>query len=242
VLPSDLRSAEAESLCALQSALDATAEGGTASRWTIEFRFQGLKILPLALRFGAALQEQGLPMRLLFTDAGATALAKRDAPDLAGSIASLGDQIRLQKAADPEAEPGAELVTELLVLVAPALAEYEDVDTICQQHRGAVLLLNGNLEDAAIGIGSVARQRRRGFLSTWSCAYALIPLAEAALRRSFPDPWGLYRRDADGYRWVANFEQKPDAELQAEALKPGQTPSMADGLKALDRFLGSLSN
>jgi len=100
-------------------------------------------------------------MRLLFTDAGATALAKRDAPDLAGSIASLGDQIRLQKAADPEAEPGAELVTELLVLVAPALAEYEDVDTICQQHRGAVLLLNGNLEDAAIGIGSVARQRRR---------------------------------------------------------------------------------
>jgi len=238
VLPSDLRSAEAESLCALQFALDASANGSAASRWTIEFRFQGLKILPLALRFGAALQEQSLPMRLLFTDAGATALAKRDAPDLAGSIASLGDQIRLQKAAAPEVEPP----PELLVFVSPALAEYEDVETICQQHRGAVLLLNGNLEDAAIGIGSVARQRRRGFLSTWSCAYALIPLAEAALRRSFPDPWGLYRRDADGYRWVANFEQKPDAELQAEALKPGQTPSMADGLQALDRFLGSLSN
>ena len=32
---------------------------------------------------------------------------------------------------------------------------------------GAVVLLNSRLEDAAVGIGSVARQRRKGFMSTW---------------------------------------------------------------------------
>jgi uncharacterized membrane protein YecN with MAPEG domain len=232
VLPPDLRSAEAQALAALQAAITATANG----RWTVEFRFEGLKILPLALRLAGAMQQAGLEMRLLFSDAGATALAQRDGPDLATRIASLAEALRGQE------EASAEPSKAVLVLVAPSLAEYDLAEKVCMGHPGPVVLLNGNLEDAAVGIGSVARERRKGFLATWSCAYALVPLAEAALIRAFPEPWTLYRRDADGYRAVASFEHKPDAEQQSLALHPDQTPGVAEGLQALDRFLGSLSH
>ena len=49
-----------------------------------------------------------------------------------------------------------------------------------------MVLLNGKLEDAAVGIGTVARERRKGFLSSWQSAYALIPTGDGALRRAFP--------------------------------------------------------
>jgi hypothetical protein len=232
VLPPDLRSAEAQALAALQAAIRSDPTG----RWTAELRFEGLKILPLALRLAAGLVEGGLDLRLLFPDAGATALAKRDAPALAPRIASLSDHLRSQAA------PGDATTGLPLLLVAPGLSDYEQVEGVNKGQGGPLLMLNGALEDAAVGIGSVARQRRRGFLATWNCAYSLIPLADAALVRSFPEPWTLFRRDADGYRAVARFEQKPDAEQQALALRPDQAPSVADGLQALDRFLGSLSN
>ncbi|MGC5198200.1 DUF1995 family protein, partial [Aphanothece microscopica] len=171
-------------------------------------------------------------LRMLFADAGATALAKRDGPDFAPQLASLRDQMRLQ-----QADGGSEGV---LVLVAPAPADYDDVEQVCALHRGAVVMLNGSLEDAAVGIGSVARERRRGFLSGWQSAYAVMPLAEGALRRAFPGPWQLYRRDADGHRLVGTFEQKPDGEQRAVALAGEAGGGMAGNLQALDSFLEGL--
>ena len=232
MLPADLRSAEGEAVLALNEALAQTANG----RWTMELRFEGLKLLPLALRVLAALNPAERPMRLLFPDAGAAALARRDAPDLAPQLGSLGEQLRRQ---EQEGDPSD---GELLVLVEPAQAEYEEVERLCQAHRGAVVLLNGRLEDAAVGIGSVARERRRGFLATWRAAYALLPLENGALRLACPGPWELYRLDADGYRLAASFDLKPDAEQQAEALRSEQGPDVAEGLRALDRFIGSLNN
>ncbi len=232
MLPPDLRSAELD-------ALDGLCRGlveAPAGRWSVEFRFEGLKVLPLALRLLAALVAAGRPARLLFPDTGAAALARRDAPQLATWLGDLGDQLRRQ---GRESDPGGD---ELLIAVAPAQAEYEQMESICQAHRGAVVLLNGRLEDAAVGIGSVARERRRGFLATWRTAYALIPLDAGALRCSFPGAWELYRRDPDGYRAAASFEQRPDAEQLAVALSPEQGPGVVAGLQALDRFIGSLSH
>jgi hypothetical protein len=103
-----------------------------------------------------------------------------------------------------------------------------------------VVLLNGKLEDAAVGIGTVARDRRKGFLSGWQSAYALIPTAEGALRRGYPAEWELYRRDPDGHRFVASFELKPDAEQQAEALDAGAAPGVGRSLQAVDRFIEGL--
>ncbi len=94
MLPADLRSAEAEALGAIQAAL----ESGHRGLWTVELRFEGLRLLPLALRLHGALTAVLPGAKLLCADAGATALAKRDAPALAASIASLRDQMRLQQA------------------------------------------------------------------------------------------------------------------------------------------------
>ena len=92
MLPADLLTAEAEALAAVHQALASTPAG----RWTVEFRFEGLRLLPVVLRLNGALQAAGLEPRLLFADMGATALARRDAGEAGGTIASFGDQERLQ--------------------------------------------------------------------------------------------------------------------------------------------------
>jgi hypothetical protein len=207
MLPADLRCAEAEALAAVEAALASQSRG----LWTVEFRFEGLRILPVALRLLAALTPARPDARLLFPDAGATALAKRDAPDQASQLSGVGDLMRLQ-----QADGGSD---GLLLLAAPTPADYDEVEALCAQHRGSVVMINGRLEDAAVGIGTVARERRKGFLAEWQAAYALMPTAEGALRRTFPDDWGFYRRDNDGYRSVCSFEQRPDREQQLEALE-----------------------
>ena len=225
MLPADLRTAETEALAAVQAALTA----GQRGLWTVELRFEGLRIMPVALRLLAALTSAHSGIRMLFPDAGATALAKRDAPEQAAQLSSLGDLMRLQ-----QADGGSE---GALLLVGPSPADYEEVEQVCAQHRGVVVMINGRLEDAAIGIGTVARERRRGFLSGWQSAYALVPTADGALRRAYPGPWELYRRDADGYRAVTVFDQRPDAEQQAEALA---SSGVARSLQAVDRFIEGL--
>jgi hypothetical protein len=225
MLPADLRTAETE---ALEAAAAALAEG-SRGLWTMEFRFEGLRIMPVALRLLAGLSPRHPDLRLLFPDAGATALAKRDAPDQAAQLTSLGDLQRLQ-----QADGGSD---GTLLLVAPTPADYDDVERVCSQHRGVVLMLNGRLEDAAIGIGTVARERRRGFLAGWRSAYALIPTADGALRLAHPGPWELYRRDPDGYRPVTTFDSRPDAEQQADALQAG---GVGRSLQAVDRFIEGL--
>ncbi|MCE2838606.1 MAG: DUF1995 family protein, partial [Cyanobium sp. 49614_E6] len=174
MLPPDLRSAEAETLTAVRSALAAEPRG----RWTVEWRFEGLRLLAPALRLAGDLLTEAGQGRLLFADEGAAALARRESEILAPRIASYGDQRRRQ--GDDGGINGGEAGSEgLLLLVAPSQAEYDLVEALCGAHRGAVVLLNPNLEDAAVGIGSVARQRRKGFLSTWQTAYALLPDAES---------------------------------------------------------------
>ena len=225
MLPSDLLAAEDQLLEAALAAL----RSGQRGLWTLELRFEGLRLLPVALRLAAALRQQQ-PLRLLCSDMGATALARRDAPDLADSIASFSDQRQLL---DSGASEG------VLLLLGATPADYGIVEAICEGHAGPVLLLNPSLEDAAVGIGSVARQRRRGFLSRCEAAYALIPQADCALRRAYPGPWELYRLDADGYRLIADFERRPDGEQQAEAL--GGT-ALQGNLRALNELIEGLQN
>lgn len=232
MLPADLRTAEAELLTALCSALDAGARG----RWTVELRFEGLRLLAPVLRLGRALEAQGRCFRLLFADAGAAALARRDGADLAPRIASFGDALRQRR------EGRAEDPAEALLLVTPAQADYEEVEALVEGCAATVVLINPALEDAAVGIGSVARQRRRGFLSGWSAAYALIPRADSALRLCHPGEWELYRLDPDGYRAVAGFSRRPDAEQLEAALSAGEAPGLQATLRSVDRLLEGLQN
>jgi hypothetical protein len=224
MLPCDLLDAEAQMLEAVLAALQSSQRGS----WSLELRFEGLRLLPIALRLSTALRQKDDSLRLLCSDMGATALARRDAPELAESIASFGDQRKLQ--ADQASEG-------VLLLLGAAQADYELVEALCTAHNGPVLLLNPALEDAAVGIGSVARQRRKGFLARWETAYAVIPQGESALRRAFPGPWELYRLDSDGYRQVASFERRPDGEQQAEALGAS---ALQGNLRALGELIDGL--
>ena len=229
MLPADLRSAEVEATTALEEALKAEPRG----RWTVEMRFEGLRLMPVALRLSQRWLEEDLEHRLLFPDAGATALAHRDVPSLAPLIGSFSDQRRLQ-------EEGSSCGVLLLVGAGPS--DYEAVEGICQHHPGAVVLLNPVLEDGAVGIGSVARERRRGFLAGWETAYALLPQANSALRRAWPASWELYRLDPDGYRAVTSFQRKPDGEQQDQALAEGARQSLGATLRSVDRFFEGLRN
>jgi hypothetical protein len=229
MLPVDLRAAEAEALGALVAAL----ASGSAGRWTVEFRFEGLRLLPVVLRLLEGLGLERGDGRLLFPDAGAAALARRDAPALAASIASFSDQRRLQ-----QERPG----QGVLLLVGASQAEYELVEQVCAGHGGTVVLINPSLEDAAVGIGSVARQRRRGFLAGWRAAYALLPQADRVLRCAYPGDWELYRLDPDGYRLAARFEQKPDGEQQDLALSGRSEAGLGSNLRALGQMIEDLRN
>ncbi|MCP9774525.1 DUF1995 family protein [Cyanobium sp. WAJ14-Wanaka] len=227
MLPADLHAAEGQAQQALLAALTAEPKG----RWTVDWRFQGLRLLPVVLRLAAFLRDQGLAPKLLFPDAGACALAKRDGPDLADCMADFRGH-RLVQSDGPTAG--------LLVAVAPGQPDYSDFEQVCGQHLGSVVVVNGALEDAAVGIGSVARERRRGFLSQWQAAYSLLPLDGRALRRAFPGEWELYRQDPDGYRLVESFKQKPDAEEQALALAGGEPLGIGANLKMVDSLIEGL--
>ena len=226
VLPADLLKAEADLLEAVKAAL----ASGDGSRWGATLRFENLRLLPVALRLADALATAYPDLRVLWPDAGAAALARRDAPELAPAIADFN---QWTSKADPDA---------LLLVVGPQPSDYDTFMALCENHRGAVVMLNGRLEDAAVGIGSVARERRRGFVASWQQAYWLQPLEGGALMRSFPDDWSLFRQDPDGYRWLSASANRPDPETLA-ALLAGEDP---DGLKQqlgnVDRFLDGLRN
>jgi len=174
-------------------------------------------------------------LRLLFPDAGAAALARRDGSDLGGLILDFG---ALQRSEAAAAGLGGERT--LLLAVAPTPADYEDFVQICTGYGGAVVMLNGRLEDAAVGIGSVARQRRRGFLAQWQTAYAVMPVEGGALRRAHPQAWEVHREDPDGFRLVATFAQKPDPEELATALAGGDGIGLGGNLRVLDAFIEGL--
>jgi hypothetical protein len=226
ILPPDLLSAEAELANSLAAALAEQPKG----RWSVDLRFEGLRLQQPALRLQAAMASADRPCQLLFADAGATALAKRDAAQQADYLHSLADWQRLQGQSDAP-------LGDLLIAIAPGPPDYELVEAVCDAHGGAVVLFNGRLEDAAVGIGSVARQRRRGFVSLWRSAYCLQPLQAAALRQAFPEPWGVFRQQPEGYRLMDSFDERPDAEQLDGALSGGHN----QGLWAMDRFLKDLS-
>jgi hypothetical protein len=81
-LPADLQTAEADLLNALKAAL----ASGKGARWGATLRFENLRVLPVALRLFQSLRSLDASCRLLWPDAGAAALARRDAADFADSI------------------------------------------------------------------------------------------------------------------------------------------------------------
>ena len=68
-------------------------------RWTVTWRFEGLRLLKPALRLATALETAGHDVVLGWPDAGSTALAQRESPELAAHCFALKD---LMLSSDPE--------------------------------------------------------------------------------------------------------------------------------------------
>ena len=201
-------------------------------RWTVTWRFEGLRLLKPALRLATALKAAGQDVVLGWPDAGSAALAQRESPELATHCLALKD---LTLSEDPEIKGG------LLLAIGPQPSDYELVEQICNSWQGTVVLLNGKLEDAGVGIGSVARGRRKGFLSIWRSAFHLEPLAEGALLQNEQEMWHLFKADPDGYRFLGTMPSKPDVEAIAMPLN-GESDSLGRQLGAVDRFIKDLGS
>jgi hypothetical protein len=228
-LPADLLTAEAQ----LQGAVVAALASGVSRRWSANLRFENLRILPVALRLARALLAKDCSVLIVWPDAGAAALARRDADDLSAITLDF-NQLKRKESSTPD--------TRVLLAVGPQPSDYDDFEAVCDGHAGPVVMLNGRLEDAAVGIGSVARERRRGFVATWQQAYWLQPLDGGALLRSYPETWQLFRLDPDGYRPLSIFETRPDPETIAAVLAGEDPDGLKQQLKSVDRFLDGLQN
>ncbi len=198
-LPSDLATAESNSLKSIIDYLSTT----NTNRFCVNLQFEGLRVLPIALRLSQNLNSSNVDNILLWPDAGAAALAKRESPDLSNNIYSYKDFLLSEKSNSD---------SNLLIAVSPQPYDYSDFFNVCDHTQGKILMLNGRLEDSAVGIGSVARERRKSFLSSWNILYWLQPLSNGALLREYPNDWHLFRKDIDGYRFLKSYGEKPNPE------------------------------
>lgn len=219
-LPGDLNAARRQCAAALQAAL---ADGLT--RLQVDLRFEGLRWPAVAHGLAQVLQQRR-KIVLAFADMGAAALARRDF-DLSAAEALTFADLTGGRCPDTAA---------LCIAVTPAAPDFTAFENACTAlGECPIIALNPRLEDAALGIGSVARARRRGFLARWRLVYGLYPLEQAALAYAHPGPWRLFREDPDGFRLVTSLPNRPDGGTMDQLL--GQD-RLAGGLaKAADDLL-----
>ena len=204
-LPKDLAEAESQ----IHSCISQFIKSNPADRISINLKLEGLRLMPLVIRFFNNLKQDNIKSILLWPDAGATALAKRDAPEIADYIKSFKDIKKLNYS---------EFTDYVFIATSPQHYDYEEFESLCTSNPNKIIMINGKLDDSSVGIGSVARKRRKLFISKWQNIYWLEPIQNGALMHSYPADWSLFRSDSDGYRFVKEFNEKPNDELIFESL------------------------
>ncbi len=198
-LPADLRDAENKVLRTIPLCLNSKE----SSRWSVNLKFEGLKILQVVIRLSASLNDISISHAIAFPDAGATALAKRDYPAMKDKIYSFKDFSTQINNVDPPS---------LLIAVQPQPSDYDEFEKMTLSFSENILMINGRLEDPLVGIGSVARSRRKSFISSWLNSYWLEPLKNGALQHEYPEKWNLYSYSSSGYSFQECFNEKPSAD------------------------------
>ena len=204
-LPEKLNDAESQIKTSLLDYLNKKQ----SNRISIDIRFEGLRLLPISIRMCHILMENNYHPILLFSDAGSTALAKRDAPELTNNIKSFKDI--------KNSDPG-QYTDNVLIAVSPQPYDYEEYVSVCNDLRGIIIMINGKLDDSEVGIGSVARQRRKDFVTKWTNIYWIQPLKNAALMHAYPSDWILFKQLNNSYTICQEFPERPDADSIFEAI------------------------
>ncbi|MBW4601642.1 MAG: DUF1995 family protein [Calothrix sp. FI2-JRJ7] len=232
---------------AQQAAQAAIADGQT--RLQVELLFSELKFMPVAEQFIPGFESYGDKLKVLFADAGASALARRDW----GSVPYKIEDIGTGRAASLESKIQPE--DELFLFISPTTQEVPQLEQLCQIIGDArpFVMLNPRLEDAGtVGIGYAARQIRERFIKTIESCYYLRPIfEEAAVFRCYPGMWEIWVQNSGNYEKVAELPQRPTGEEIDAIIAKGQRTT-ANGEKApvkkpnmfrdLQRFLKALSS
>ena len=225
------------------AALAAIADG--YQRITVEILIPELKSLDLAKQFITAFADRGNTLKVLFTDTGAAALAKRDWTDIDFKISDMGSS----------RSPVTDKIQDedlLFIAIEPSAVEVEQIEKLCNAAGDRpVILFLPRLEDAAIvGIGYAARQLRDRFLTTLHSAYYIKPLEDSAIYRCYPGQWQVWLEQNDHYTLLAERPQKPVGDELDDILAPSTTIDIAGASKptksggvfaSLGRFMRTLS-
>ncbi len=204
-LPYDLSEAENQAFHSLERIL----KNQNSSRISITYKFEGIRISPVAQRLYERLKIVNPNILFLWPDAGSTALARRDSPDNSSKIFSFKEIIEGKYS---------ESSNSVYLTIAPKAFDYEVFYKLCNTPNQAIIMLNGSLEDTSIGIGSVGRERRKEFISNWLTAYWVEPVVNGALIRMYPSDWKLFKLIEDKYNLIDTYTSKPNSETIQEAL------------------------
>ncbi|NJL81833.1 MAG: DUF1995 family protein [Chloroflexaceae bacterium] len=240
-VPDTLETAIAQAKVATQAALAAGCDRLQVELLLPEITLQAQV---LAREFAEIFADYGSGLKILFTDAGAAALARRDWGEVPFQISDLGSP-RM---------PVTNKINEqdrAFLLVSPTAVEVEQVEKLCNlAGERPVLLLIPQLENVAIvGVGLAARQLRERFINTLDSCYYFRPLEGAAVLRAYPSPWQVWLERESGYELIAQEPQKPlgdklelliSGASQAEASQ-GTAPRKKGLLSGLQQFLRALS-
>ncbi|MEN9244656.1 MAG: DUF1995 family protein [Gloeomargarita sp. DG02_5_bins_242] len=220
-LPQTLSEAIAQAQTATQNAL---AQGET--RLLVELWLPEVKPMPLVWAFLQAFRDWGAAGRVVFSDAGGAALARRDWGEVPWRVETLRE---------PH-QPGDQGV----VLVAPDPAEVAQVRALVETAVCPVILVNPRLEDAGtVGIGYAGRRLRQEFLQTLVTAYHLRPVEGGAVQRFYPHPWRVWREEPTGsYTLAGECDQSPAGEAISAILDP--RPAGGNFWRGLGQLLRAL--
>lgn len=219
-LPQTLSEAIAQAQRAAQQAIAAGER-----RLLVELWLPEVKPMALGWAFMQAFGEWGVHGRVVFPDAGAAALARRDWGEVPWRLETLREPHR-------PTDQG-------IVVIAPDPAAVTEVRLLVETAPCPVVLLNPRLEDAAtVGIGYAGRRLRRDFLQTLVTAYHLRPVEGGAVLRRYPDLWQVWRETPTGdYQLAGEVTTNPDLATLEELLRPPVSGSFWRGWVRLWRAL-----
>ncbi|ASC71388.1 uncharacterized protein XM38_023400 [Halomicronema hongdechloris C2206] len=208
---------------AIAQAREATAAAisNGVPRILVEIVIPELKIMPVAQQFYPVFRQMGLSFKVLFPDAGAAALAKRDWDNPDFTIRGLGE-VKGQGTSEEA----------VILVVEPSSVEVGTVEALCNEAAGSfVVLLNPKLEDVAtIGIGYAGRQLRQRFLNTLESSYYLRSQQDVVLLRCYPEPWQVWQETAaNQYELLAERPQKPSGEALDRLLSGADDAAAGEG-------------
>ncbi len=225
-LPKSLEETIDQAIASTKAAIE---DGVT--RLQVEMVIPELKQQPIAKRFLSLFEDLGLQFKVLFPDAGAAALAKRDWDNPDFIIRGINE---IQSAIEPD--------DEAILVVNPSAVEVQDVEKLCNDAQDRpVIILNPTLEDVSIvGIGYAARQLRERFLSTLTSCYYYRPMESAAVLRCHPGGWQVWQDMGDQYELQAELPERPSSEILEKILYADEESNSSAAPKPKKSLLGEV--